>query len=142
MRQPEVELSRLCNFIGEPFEPTQIEAGTTTSVVPDYELGWKGRAKNAPDSGRVAAWRKCEDHQLIARMNLHMGAMLRAMGYPDTEVTAVSWYRRMLWGIQYFPLRRGLFPITLRVNRLFRFIRTLVTGSDRSTTEPSGNTTP
>ncbi|HKQ46993.1 MAG TPA: sulfotransferase [Phycisphaerae bacterium] len=123
MREPEREMRRLCAFIGEQFEPAQIETGGGSTTVPTYELAWKGKAREGPDPTRVEAWRKCEDRELIARLNFYMGRTLREWGYPDTEVVGIPWTRRLLWWMQYVPCWRGVFPIALRVHRVIRSIR-------------------
>ena len=123
MCHPEREMKRLCEFIGEDFEPSQIEGGGGGATVPTAELAWKKKAREGPDPSRVGAWRKCEDRQLIARLNFYMGRTLREWGYPDTEVVGISWRTRLLWWIQYLPCRRGIFPLAIRVNRVLRAFR-------------------
>lgn len=123
MAQPEAELRRLCDFIGETFEPTQLERGTGTDVVPTYELGWKGKAMERPDVNRAAAWKRNESPEQVALWNHYMGRTLRACGYPDTEVTGVSLFKRLWWSIQYIPFLPGVFPLAVAVNRLLRRLR-------------------
>lgn len=123
MAQPEAELRRLCEFIGESFEPTQLERGTGTDVVPTYELGWKGKAKDRPDANRAAAWRRNESPEQIALWNHYMGRALRDCGYDDTEVRGVSPLKRLWWSIQYIPFLPGVFPIAVAANRMIRRLR-------------------
>lgn len=135
MREPEREMRRLCAFIGEEFEPAQIETGGGRTTVPTYEMAWKGKAREGPDPSRVEAWRKCEDRELIARLNYYMGPTLREWGYPDTEVVGIPWTKRLLWWVQYIPCWRGVFPIALRVNRALGAIR----GATNSPSAPNVN---
>lgn len=128
MRHPDREMRRLCEFIGEDFEPAQIETGGGAATVPADEVAWKGKAKEGPDPSRVEAWRRCEDRVLVAKLNFYMGPMLREWGYPDTEVVGIPWTKRLLWWVQYIPCWRGLFPIPLRANRLLRGLRNLTAG--------------
>lgn len=128
MIQPETELRRLCEFLGVEFLANQIEGGADTAAVPQAELEWKGKAREAPDPSRVAAWRKCGDPTLIAEMNYYMGDGLRMHAYPDAEVRGVSLSRRLGWGIRYFPYRRGIYPLASASLRAVRSI----TGKEQS----------
>jgi len=128
IRRPAEELSRLCTFVGEDFEPSQLESCEETKTVPESELAWKGKAREGPDPSRVDAWRRCEDHELIAKFNFYMGPMLREWGYTDTEVVGIPWTKRLLWWIQYIPCWPVIYPVALRVNRALRALRVLVTG--------------
>ncbi|RIK67300.1 MAG: sulfotransferase [Planctomycetota bacterium] len=123
MLEPERELRRLCAFIGETFEPAQLEHGTGTDVIPEYELGWKGKARNKPDPARVAAWRRNETPEHIAMLNQYMGPALRAWGYPDTQVEGVGLTRRAQWAARYVPYLPGVFPIALAANRTLKRLR-------------------
>lgn len=120
MREPERELRRLCEFIGEEFEPAQLEEGTGTDVIPVYEQAWKGKARKKPDAQRVEAWRRNETPLQIAQWNFYMGRTLRACGYPDTRVEGVPLSRRLIWAAKYVPYLPGLHPIALWANRLLR----------------------
>jgi hypothetical protein len=126
MIQPERELRRLCEFLGETFEPSQLDESLDAGPVQEVERQWKAKARNAPDPGRVAAWRTCEDRELIARMNLYMGPLLRRLNYPDSTVTGASPWKRLGWHIAMVPYWRPIFPIALRVNWALKFIRKLV----------------
>lgn len=123
MREPEAELRRLCAFVGEEFEPGQIEAGTGTNVVPDYELGWKGMAKRPPDQSRAGAWRRNSTPEEIAQWNLYMGRWLQAFGYPDTDVGGVPLSRRLAWSLAYAPFLPGVLEVGLGLNNLIRRLR-------------------
>ncbi len=125
---PEKEMRRLCEFIGEEFEPSQLEKMTETASVPAAELDWKAKAKDRPDASRVGAWRRNGDPEQIAQLNYYLGSMLRKWGYTDTEVVGVSWTKRLRWWVQYIPCWRGVFPVAVRVNRILRGLRNLVTG--------------
>ncbi|MCK4661137.1 MAG: sulfotransferase [Phycisphaerae bacterium] len=126
MTHPERGLKRLCEFIGEEFEPAQTQGTSSAGPVQECEAQWKAKAKDAPDPKRVAAWRRCDDPELIAQMNYYMGGMLRQLGYPDTAVSGISLVKRLNWAIRYFPYRRGVFPVALCVNRVLRSVLSLL----------------
>ncbi len=115
---PQRELRRLCDFIGERFEPTQLESGVSTDVVPDYEMAWKGKAKDAPDPTRVGAWRACEDRMHIAQLNYYMGPLLREWGYGDARAEGIGLVTRSWWWLRYLHCRRGIWPVAVRLNNL------------------------
>ena len=119
MQSPETELRRLCEFIGEDFEPAQLAEGTSSAVVPDVELKWKGKAKGMPDAKRVGAWRSSSTPEEIALWNQYMGRNLRRTGYADTRVTGVSLLKRLGWLFAYVPYLPGILPIAAKVNRAF-----------------------
>ncbi len=120
MRNPEAELRRICTFLGEAFEPSQLEEGTGTDVIPTYEQDWKGKAKTRPDANRAEAWRRNETPEQVALWNFYMGPMLRACGYQDTKVVGVSWRRRLVWAAKYVPYLPGMFQLAIWANRLIR----------------------
>lgn len=117
MTAPEPTLRALSEFIGEDFEPGQIEESKSSVAVPDAELKWKGKARGAPDAQRVAAWRQGSSAEEIAQMNFFMGRNLRRTGYPDTKAESGSLMQRLRWALAYAPFLPGVFPIAFRVNR-------------------------
>lgn len=120
MTCPERVLHRIMDFLNEPMETAQIQSSPKTATVPSYELAWKGRATDAPDAARVAAWRKQADRNDVMHMNYYMGRHLERWGYEDTTVSGVSWPRRVAWWLEYLPCRRGIYPTAVRLNRLWR----------------------
>lgn len=133
--RPDEEMKRLCEFIGEEFEPSQLDKKSESASVPVAELDWKAKAKDRPDASRVGAWRRNGDPERIAQLNFYMGPMLRKWGFTDTEVVGVSWTKRLRWWLQYIPCWRGVFPVAVRVNRVFRGLRNLVTGQSAQSAE-------
>jgi hypothetical protein len=103
LRQPKSELEKVCAFIGEEFEPTQLEPVLTSSAVPDWEKKWKKKASEMPDSGRIEAWRKSSDQKQIWIMNSMMGKMLGRMGYSDTKLDGCPPAMRVKLFIQKLP---------------------------------------
>lgn len=98
LRDPEKVLRNLCDFIGECFEPQQIDSSTPTEVVPEYEKPWKQKAQQPIDVTRALAWRNQIDDNDKYLMNSIMGRHLRIFGYPNTTMTGCPTSRRIsLW---------------------------------------------
>ena len=84
LRQPKLELEKICDFIGEEFEPAQLETAQPSSTVPEWEKDWKNKASETIDAGRIEAWRKSSDKKQFWIMNSMMGPLLKRLGYRDT----------------------------------------------------------
>jgi len=115
--QPKSELEKICSFIGEEFEPTQLEPVQGSSAVPEWEKEWKGKAAETPDIARVQAWRKSSDQQQIWIMNSMMGNMLERAGYSDTRLDGCPPFMRVKLFIQRIPYQkrvRKLSSLTLK----------------------------
>ena len=132
MTNPQGELERLCQFVGEQFEPAQLAESTSAGPVQECEAEWKAKAKTAPDPQRVAAWRRSDDHEAIARMVCHMGSTLRACGYPDAQPPDVPLVKRLRWEFEYLPYCRPVFPIARHALKIGRLTRSLLGGGSRS----------
>lgn len=100
---PEKNMMEICQFVGEQFEPEQLDAGKTSTAVPNWEEGWKGKASQILDPQRVEAWRQEKDEKIIWRMNILMGKSLRYFGYRDTFLFGCPWYMRLLLRLQAIP---------------------------------------
>jgi len=132
MTNPRGELQRLCTFVGEEFDPAQIQGTSEAGPVQACEAEWKSHAKDAPDASRVAAWRRCRDPQLIARLSYHLGPTLRALGYPDADSPRVGLMRRLRWSLGLVPYRPGVYPVALYAKRALNGARSLVSRKRRA----------
>jgi hypothetical protein len=103
LRQPKSELEKICSFIGEEFEPTQLEGAQSSNAVPDWEKKWKNKASEMPDPERIEAWRKSSDQKQIWIMNSIMGTMLERVGYSATKLEGCSPAMRAKLFIQKIP---------------------------------------
>jgi hypothetical protein len=128
MIYPDRELKRLCEFIGEEFEPEQLEETVQAGPVQEREFAWKSKARMRPDPSRAEAWRRCDDPRLISKLNYYMGDALRHVGYADTKVEGVGGLRRTMWRISDLPFRPGIYNLTLKVNRARRRLLSFFTG--------------
>lgn len=78
---PEEQLRRVCDFVGEPFDERMLSDRSATALAASHEW-WKSKAVEAPDPSRVEAWRSEMDpeDQRAAAVICH--DMLVRHGYP------------------------------------------------------------
>ncbi len=81
---PEIELRKVMAFLDLAFEDDQLRPTAASSAVPDWEKGWKGKAVDRPDPGRIAAWKREAEPGALLTMESVMRGELAAWGY-ETE---------------------------------------------------------
>ncbi|MCW8856258.1 MAG: sulfotransferase [Kangiella sp.] len=118
LRNPESELRKICNFIGEEYELSLLNSSYGDSnTIPDWEYEWKGKSNQELDVSRIEAWRKNNNIKQICVMNALMGGMLRKFGYRDTSLYGCPWPLRLrLVGTRlvFRPILRKLFKALVR----------------------------
>lgn len=79
----DTQLRRICEFIGETFEPAMAVGGRSGDGVAAAHEWWKQKAGEAPDASRVEAWRRemSEIDQRAAAVIC--SEMIARHGYPD-----------------------------------------------------------
>lgn len=112
LRQPQPMLEKICAFIGEKFEPTQLQPAQSSSAIPDWEKKWKNKASETLDPARIEAWRKAADREQIWTMNSMMGEMLERMGYVDTTLDGCPPAIRVKLFFQKLPYLKGMRKIS------------------------------
>ncbi len=83
---PEPELRRLCDFLGEPFDVRMLEqSGVAAAAIQDRSEWWLAKAAERPDSSRLAVWRRelTPQQQRAAAAICH--DILERHDYPDRE---------------------------------------------------------
>ena len=126
LRQPRPELERICNFLGEEFEETQLEPAQPSSVIPGWEKQWKSKASEMLDSGRIEAWRKSSDQKQIWIMNSMMGTMLERMGYKDANLNGcppVTRTKLFIQKVPYQPRLRKVSAASLKLLKRMKLAR-------------------
>jgi hypothetical protein len=86
-------------FLGEDFDPRQLDAAAPSAVVKEREREWKGLADQALDPSRASAWRRSLSGDALLEVNARLGPELRRTGYPETVVTG-GLLRRARWGLR------------------------------------------
>ena len=82
---PEAELTRLCDFIGEEFEPGMLDTSETGKQLNARQVAWKEKVSQPVDASRQAVWKTSltrEDNQLAEAI---LGGRLETLGYPRVE---------------------------------------------------------
>lgn len=84
LSDPEEQLRRVCDFIGEPFEPEMLAPRSAGSLLEGHEW-WKAKASERPDPSRIDAWQAemAPVDQQAAAVICH--GMLRRHGYPGWQ---------------------------------------------------------
>jgi len=82
---PEPELRRLCDFVGEPFDARMLEQSGAAAAIQDRSEWWLAKAAERPDSSRLAVWRRelTPEQQRAAAAICH--DILERHDYPDRE---------------------------------------------------------
>ena len=109
VQEPQAQLKRICSFIDEPFEPRMLDMSISSDSVPDWEEGWKAKAKAGLDTRRLEEWRQERTVQETWAMNMIMGPMLHRFGYTDTDLAHCPFWVR----IKLLPL----IALRLKVSR-------------------------
>jgi hypothetical protein len=84
--EPERELRRICDFVGEAYEPGMLDSrGSAPNVAAEHEW-WKEAVSGPLDTARIGRWRRemSADAQRFAA--LHLAGFLREHGYEGAEV--------------------------------------------------------
>jgi len=123
LQQPEKELKRLCEFVGENYEPSQFDTEINTGAVPSWENAIKSKAKAVIDPSRAHAWRRTASPEQIWIMHSLMGKTLRRMGYMDDAPQRCPLFKRITLAIQHIPYWRPLRPLSLFGLRILRHIK-------------------
>jgi hypothetical protein len=78
---PEPQLRRLCDFLGETYDPAMSEPNRLAeSLVPPSKI-WHGRTRSPVTTDRIGAWAKRLEPWQVEVCEAAMGERLRALGY-------------------------------------------------------------
>lgn len=110
--EPATQLRKLCDYLGEEFEPAMTEpAGIAPQAVPKQKT-WHERTREAVAPVRVASWRTRLTPDEIAFCDTVLAGRLRSYGYPvETE---------------RLPVRRRLEYVRPDAERRVRLVRQAV----------------
>lgn len=86
--EPERELRRLCEFLGEAFEPAMLERGEAVEgVAADHEW-WKRSVSGPLDLSRMGRWPAAMPPDVQRFAALHLAEYLTEHGYPEPRPAA------------------------------------------------------
>lgn len=87
VRQPEVELRRILAFLDEPWSPAVLAHHQAGTSLPSTEASSEAVAEPLHDRA-TTAWMQRVTAAELAEMEAVAGPILRALGYPEVQVTA------------------------------------------------------
>jgi hypothetical protein len=79
---PEDELGRLCQFIGEDFEPGMLDTSETGRLLNARRVPWKDKVSQPLDASNLEIWKKQLSKPEIQLAEAILGGRLEALGYP------------------------------------------------------------
>jgi hypothetical protein len=79
--EPARELGRVCDFIGEPYEPAMLDARGSASEVAAAHEWWKASVTGPITTASVGRWRGSMSADAQRFAELHLAGFLRAHGY-------------------------------------------------------------
>jgi hypothetical protein len=107
---PEAELTRICDFIGEEYEQSQL-IPKESKVVPSWEKDWKKSAVGELNSDRIHAWKDMVSNEDRALIEVIMEKSLIYWGYKckvdRRNLSTSSLKQSRLYGDWYYPVRRA-----------------------------------
>lgn len=90
VREPEVQLRRLCGFLGETYHPAMAEPSALAPVaVPEYKV-WHTLTHREVTTERVSSWRQRLTAEEIRLCEHAFGSRLAQFGYQPSGATPIS----------------------------------------------------
>ena len=129
IQEPQLELTRVCEHLGESFEARQLNPQVDSGVVPQWEREWKAQSQGPIDTSRLAAWKKVTPAGQLELMNGLMRPQLKLWGYGNlSRVSDLSLIRRLIIWVTSMPFRQPYYlPIrallSLAHSTRIRFLR-------------------
>ena len=81
---PESEVQKLCQFIGEEFEPGMMDTSQSIAHLNPTKISWKQNAGRQVDASRVAIWQRETTPDQQSQAEAIAGDRVRAYGYPTS----------------------------------------------------------
>lgn len=89
---PERVLRRICDAIGENYEPAMLDYHESAHRYVIEEQQWHDRTRSAPTRDRTERWREEMSRTDEALFELAAGGLLRELGYPLTNTLSLNAY--------------------------------------------------
>ena len=81
---PEAELRKICQLIGEEFEPGMLASSRSNTHVNPTQISWKAKAGEKLDPGRTAVWRHETTPEQQCQAEAIVGDLLKAFDFPTS----------------------------------------------------------
>jgi sulfotransferase family protein len=120
VRDPETELRKLCDFLGEEFAPEMMEPAKVAAIAVPERKVWHALTHGEVTTSRVGSWRDRLDPEEIGLCERVMGRQLRRRGYDVTGEFSVSVSRQLRYAkrtVQKFRERASR-ELSIRKDRL------------------------
>jgi Sulfotransferase family len=88
--EPERELRRVCEMVGEAFDPAMLDPRPAAEAVAGEHEWWKGGVSGPLDASRVGRWRREMPAAERRFAGVHLAALLREHGYEDARTAEGS----------------------------------------------------
>lgn len=82
IQAPEQELSKLCSFIGEPFDEQMLDTSHTGKQLNSRKVPWKEKASQPIDQNRIMVWQKEINPAENQLAEAYLGDQLEQYHYP------------------------------------------------------------
>ena len=89
---PERVLRRICDTIGENYEPAMLDYHESAHRYVIEEQQWHDRTRSAPTRDRTERWREEMSRTDEALFELAAGGLLQELGYPLTNARSLNAY--------------------------------------------------
>ena len=83
--EPERELRRVCEFIGEDYEPAMLDSRESAANVAAEHEWWKASVSGPLNTSSVGRWREAMSFEARRFAGLHLADYLREHGYDGAE---------------------------------------------------------
>jgi hypothetical protein len=119
---PEAELRRLCDFIGEDYAPAMAAPAEVAAYAVPERKTWHALTHGDVTASRVGTWRDRLEPEEIGLCERVMGRQLRRRGYEVTGEFQVSVSRQLRYAKRTFQkfCERAPRQVAIRVDRLRR----------------------
>jgi hypothetical protein len=122
---PEEELVKICQFVGEAYEPGMLDTSQSARQVNRTQEPWKDKVGQPLDARRVSVWESELTAGEVRQAEALVGHRLRAFGYPTeaefpcyvaaSPLHALARYPRFVAdavarGVRFWPARPGELP--------------------------------
>tara|TARA_B100000029_G_scaffold430980_2_gene442313 strand:+ start:9004 stop:9981 length:978 start_codon:yes stop_codon:yes gene_type:complete len=96
LTNPEYELGRLCQFLGEEYDPRMLNFQKTSELsVPDYKMHWHGATRGPLNKKSVERWKKDLSTHQISIVQWAAGNELLKLGYDLSKTKTPSMKNRI-----------------------------------------------
>jgi hypothetical protein len=130
VENPIEEVRRIDEFVGVPFEPSQVEGSVGHWV--DANQWWHSRLADAPDRRRAYAWRQSCDSREARYLTGLMNPLLNLFGYDTFTSPSISGPSWLYHGYRALAFLLRIFRVSSRLTgygvRTWRWLETRLTG--------------